>query len=46
VWQRLQAELLKYYTQLEEQMALCYPSIQLSPSPVELQHMCAAIGAS
>ena len=43
VWQSLQVELLKRYRQLEEQMALCYPALQLSPSPAELQELCSNI---
>jgi hypothetical protein len=39
VWQRLQKELLKRYVQLEEQMAMCYPSLQLLPSPQDMEAM-------
>lgn len=46
VWQRLQAELLRRYVQLEEQMALCYPSMQLTPSPQELEELCKSVAAS
>jgi hypothetical protein len=46
VWERLQAELLRRYSVLQEQMALCYPSMQLAPSPRELEALCKAVGAS
>ncbi len=46
VWQRLQTELLRRYVQLEEQMAMCYPSMQLTPSPQELEELCKNIGMS
>ncbi|CAL8460642.1 g172 [Coccomyxa elongata] len=46
VWQRLQTELLRRYVQLEEQMAMCYPSMQLTPSPQELEELCKSIGMS
>ena len=46
VWQRLQEELLRRYVTLEEQMALCYPSMQLSPSPQELSELCKGVAAS
>ena len=46
VWQRLQTELLRRYVQLEEQMAMCYPSMQLTPSPQELEEICRSIGMS
>ena len=46
VWQRLQEELLRRYVTLEEQMALCYQSMQLSPSPQELSELCKGVAAS
>lgn len=46
VWQRLQAEVLRRYVQLEEQMALCYPSMQLTPSPQELEELCKSVALS
>ncbi|EIE25400.1 hypothetical protein COCSUDRAFT_46702 [Coccomyxa subellipsoidea C-169] len=46
VWQRLQTEMLRRYVQLEEQMALCYPSMQLTPSPQELEELCKSVAAS
>ena len=45
VWQRLQTELLRRYAALEEQMALCYPSVTLSPTPAELEALCKSVGA-
>ena len=44
VWARLQAELLRRYGRLEEQLALCYPALRLAPSPAELQALFAAVG--
>ena len=39
-------ELMKRYVQLEEQMAMCYPSMQLVPSPQELESMLRAATAA
>ncbi|CAL5219240.1 g1034 [Coccomyxa viridis] len=46
VWERLRKELMKRYVQLEEQMAMCYPSLQLVPSPQEMEAMCKAAAAA
>ncbi|KAK9813236.1 hypothetical protein WJX72_011232 [[Myrmecia] bisecta] len=44
VWQRCQAVLLAQYRRLEEQVALCYTSVQLSISPEELKELLKTIG--
>ena len=46
VWERLRKELMKRYVQLEEQMAMCYPSLQLVPAPQEMEAMCKAAAAA
>lgn len=46
VWERLRKELMKRYVQLEEQMAMCYPSLQLVPSLQEMEAMCKAAAAA
>ena len=46
VWERLRKELMKRYVQLEEQMVMCYPSLQLVPSPQEMEAMCKAAAAA
>ena len=46
VWERLRKELMKRYVQLEEQMAMCYPALQLVPPPQEMEAMCKAAAAA
>ncbi|GMH40758.1 hypothetical protein BSKO_08662 [Bryopsis sp. KO-2023] len=39
VWSKVEERVLHRYARLEEQMSVCYPSLQLNPSPEELKEL-------
>ncbi|GFR45235.1 hypothetical protein Agub_g6633, partial [Astrephomene gubernaculifera] len=39
VWERIYEELMNTYRRLEEQLGLCYPSLQLDPAPEQLAEL-------